>query len=140
MQPDVDAGRVEAEGVTSGAPEVVIEIQAEKRDAGMGAQDAGSALARKDSLQADGRVSTPRHRVNFPRRRGVMSSARSRPAHHQVGQEESARGGGRLAQLRAGTQKRQGKSKSEILQARGWESWSKAWDSWCQTLEPWVKG
>ena len=30
MQPDVDAARMEAEGVTSGAPEAIAEIQTEK--------------------------------------------------------------------------------------------------------------
>lgn len=132
--------RREAGWVTSEAPEKMTEISAGKRGSDLGAQDASPALTRRGSHQAGGCVSTPGHWMNFLRRREAMPSARSWPAHHQVGQEGSTRGAGRLTRLRAGTPKNQERLKSEILQARGWKSQYRTWDDRYQTLEPWVKG
>lgn len=76
MQPDGDAARVEAEDVTSGAPEAMTEIQAEKCDVDMDVIKANSGYTRTDLRQESGRVSAPWCRTYSLKQRGAAPSAR----------------------------------------------------------------
>lgn len=79
MQPGGDAARVEAEGVTSGTPEAMTEIQAEKCDVGMDVIKANSGYTRTDLHQASGRVSAPWCRTySLKQRRAAPSAMRLR--------------------------------------------------------------